>query len=256
MQPPQWLVLVLTLTSQPSVCLLLLQSPKPMAQAPLHTPGAEQVRIGTFRVEQATAQPPQFVGSVKRLVSQPSVSLLLLQSAKPTLQPPLQTPLAQVGLGAVWIVLNLGDIPQYGDTREYVLLARTLQVDSYRPEFMIQERPRGIAYPALIAAVDELPGGGGLVSEPGTSGVRGGAYWIEGLQLLASLGSLIYFLRKGLPEKHPWRSVLPTYFDALVASKDAGQALDAAWKGVDLAAFEQAWAAFIMKDTLAPMPKN
>jgi hypothetical protein len=68
--------------------------------------------------------------------------------------------------------------------------------------------------------------------------------------------SLIYFLRKGLPEKHPWRSILPTYFDTLCASKDAGKALDAAWKGVDLAAFEQAWAGFIMKDTLAPMPKN
>ena len=102
--------------------------------------------------------------------------------------------LAQVGLGTIWIVLNLGDIPQYGDTREYALLARTLQDDTYRPEQMRLERPRGIAYPILIAAIDRLPGGHGLVSSRGESDVRGGVYWIQGLQLLACVGSLVYFL--------------------------------------------------------------
>jgi cation transport regulator ChaB len=45
-----------------------------------------------------------------------------------------------IAMGASWLDANLGDVPSYGDTREYFDLAQTLKVDAYR----------GIAYPALI----------------------------------------------------------------------------------------------------------
>lgn len=46
----------------------------------------------------------------------------------------------QIVIGAVWWVLNLNDIPDYGDTQEYIRLAGTLQVDSYRT----------LAYPVVV----------------------------------------------------------------------------------------------------------
>lgn len=46
----------------------------------------------------------------------------------------------QVALGAVWWLLNLNDLPRYGDTQEYIHLAETLQVDSYRT----------LAYPIVV----------------------------------------------------------------------------------------------------------
>src|SRR5579883_3271289 len=56
-QPPQLRTSDRELISQPSVCLLPLQSRKPLAQAPVHIP---PVQAGvTLLVEQAMAQPPQ-----------------------------------------------------------------------------------------------------------------------------------------------------------------------------------------------------
>ena len=58
-QPPQLPVSLPPISvSQPSVCLLPLQSSKNALQAPLQTPAA-QVRLTTPAAEQAVAQPPQ-----------------------------------------------------------------------------------------------------------------------------------------------------------------------------------------------------
>ena len=47
-----------------------------------------------FAMEQAVPQPPQFTASVWVETSQPSRTLLLLQSAKPLLHAPSQIPLS------------------------------------------------------------------------------------------------------------------------------------------------------------------
>ncbi|MDB6109807.1 MAG: hypothetical protein JWR69_1557, partial [Pedosphaera sp.] len=99
-QPPQLLALVAMLVSQPSVCLLPLQSAKPEAQAPLQTP---LLQVGVmWLVEQTVPQLPQLAGSELMLTSQPSAELPL-QFENPTLQVPmLQAPAVQVevALGA------------------------------------------------------------------------------------------------------------------------------------------------------------
>src|SRR5579883_1008055 len=77
-QPPQLLVVVIAV-SQPSVCLLLLQSPNPELQVPLHTPPEPHVTVAMLLLEHTSPQPPQLLVVVSA-VSQPSVCLLLLQS--------------------------------------------------------------------------------------------------------------------------------------------------------------------------------
>jgi len=47
---------------------------------------------------------------------------------------------AQIVLGAVWWALNVNHVPNYGDTPEYIKLAGTLRVDSYRT----------LAYPIVV----------------------------------------------------------------------------------------------------------
>src|SRR5579883_1685929 len=94
-QPPQLLVVV-SAVSQPSVCLLLLQSPKPALQAPLHT-SFVQSGVAMLLFEQTSPHPPQ-LATVVIAVSHPSVCLLPLQSAKPALQAPVQTPLVHTGV--------------------------------------------------------------------------------------------------------------------------------------------------------------
>ena len=89
-QPPQLLVELVVLISQPSASLLLLQSAKPAVHAPLQTPPVHCAV--TLLVEQTVPQPPQLLVELAMLSSQPSASLLLLQSAKPGLQAPLHTP--------------------------------------------------------------------------------------------------------------------------------------------------------------------
>jgi hypothetical protein len=92
--PPQWLALLVVLTSQPSVRLSALQSAKPEAQAPVQRPPA-QVAV-TLLVEQAMPQPPHAVTVTLVSVSQPSVCRLLLQSARPAAQVPLHALAVQV----------------------------------------------------------------------------------------------------------------------------------------------------------------
>lgn len=96
---------------------------------------------------------------------------------------------AHVVLGVVWIAQNFDTVPDYGDTGDYLNLARTLEVDSYR----------GIAYPALIASVNRLPGGAGLLRSAGRGAagpkMKAGVLYLQTLQMLASLAGLVYFLR-------------------------------------------------------------
>ena len=78
-QPPQ-LIVVVRDVSQPFVCLLPSQSPKPALQPPLQTP-TEQVGVAMFCDEHIRPQPPQLVTSLPETsVSQPSDCLLPLQS--------------------------------------------------------------------------------------------------------------------------------------------------------------------------------
>ena len=78
-QPPQLLVSVLTLISQPSTCLLALQSAKPALQVPAWQEPPAQARATLF-VEHTVPQLPQFRTSPLVKISQPSVCLLPLQS--------------------------------------------------------------------------------------------------------------------------------------------------------------------------------
>ena len=95
-QLPQLFGSVPVATSHPSVCLLPLQSVKPVLQALVQVP-VVHAALTTLLLEQRMPQPPQFAVSVLEVTSQPSVFLLPLQSRKPGLQAPLQVPAPQVG---------------------------------------------------------------------------------------------------------------------------------------------------------------
>lgn len=56
---------------------------------------------------------------------------------------------AQALVGLVWLARNLGDVPEYNDTLDYIRCSRSLEVPSYR----------GVAYPLFLAAIDRLVGG-------------------------------------------------------------------------------------------------
>src|SRR5579883_1685379 len=68
-QVPQCAGSVLRFTSQPSTCLLPLQSAKPGLQAPAHTP-LTHTTVAMLLPEQTTPQPPQLLGSLLVLISQ------------------------------------------------------------------------------------------------------------------------------------------------------------------------------------------
>lgn len=78
-RPPQLEALLASVTSHPSVCLLLLQSAVPALHEPLQTP-AEQVGVAMPVLEHTVPHALQLDALVLRLVSQPSNCLLLLQS--------------------------------------------------------------------------------------------------------------------------------------------------------------------------------
>ncbi len=96
----------------------------------------------------------------------------------------------QACLGVLWLAQNLGEVPYYGDSGEYLRFARTLEVDAYR----------GIVYPSFLALVSRVPVGAGLV-EPGAwaDGPPGQFLLLQILQLLVSLASCSYFLRVLVP---------------------------------------------------------
>ena len=131
----------------------------------------------------------------------------------------------QLVLGVTWIAQNLDAVPDYGDTGDYLQLARTLEVDAYR----------GIAYPAFIAGVNSLPGGAGLLRSAGrgASGtkMKAGVVYLQVIQFLTSLAGFAYFLRVFVtrvgPEASPWIArgagvllLLLLLFDPLVAHFD------------------------------------
>jgi hypothetical protein len=93
-----------------------------------------------------------------------------------------------LSLGVAWLAQNIDAMPDYGDTGDYLQLARTLEVDAYR----------GIAYPAFIAGVNRLPGGAGLLRSPGRDGggrgMKAGLLYLQVIQLLANAAGSAYFL--------------------------------------------------------------
>lgn len=102
-------------------------------------------------------------------------------------------------LGALWTAENLGSVPTYKDTRQYLRLARELKVDRYR----------GIAYPGLLAAVDRM--------HPGATILRPraqGQSWVQLAQIFLSVLGLTYFaavlmsLRRRESERSAWSSRL------------------------------------------------
>ena len=109
-QPPQLLMSLLVLISQPSVFLFPLQSANPVVQAPLQLPPAH-VGVVMWLAEQTDPQPPQFAASVPVAVSQPSASLSALQSEKPVLQAPSQIPPAQSSVEMLFVEQLLAQLP-------------------------------------------------------------------------------------------------------------------------------------------------
>jgi hypothetical protein len=100
-QVPQLPALVLVLTSQPSSCLLLLQSANPALQTPAWHDEDEHARV-MFALEQLRPQAPQLLTSLAKLTSQPSVRRLPLQSPNPFAQAPTQLPVEHAGAGT-WL---------------------------------------------------------------------------------------------------------------------------------------------------------
>jgi hypothetical protein len=69
-----------------------------VAQVPLQTP-EPHVGVGMWLGEHVVPHPPQLLGLVVMLISQPFACLLPSQSWKPVAQVPLQTPEPHVGVG-------------------------------------------------------------------------------------------------------------------------------------------------------------
>jgi hypothetical protein len=109
---PQFEAFVASTISQPSVCLLLLQSAVPALQLPLQAPAA-QLGLVMLLFEQTVPHEPQFEAFVASTTSQPSVCLFALQSAVPALQLPLQTPAAQLGVAILVFEQAVPHAPQF-----------------------------------------------------------------------------------------------------------------------------------------------
>src|SRR6478672_3071151 len=94
--------------------------------------GLQQVPLtqAGWAAGQTLPQAPQLLGSVLRFVSQPSISLAPLQSAKPLAQAPLQTPLAQVRVG---MLLPLQAVPQAPQLFGSVWVSKQAPLQQVRP---------------------------------------------------------------------------------------------------------------------------
>jgi hypothetical protein len=108
---PQLSGLLTTFVSHPSDCKVPLQSIHPAEHAPWQAP-AEQATDVRCEVEQATPHPPQFAVSPCVFVSQPSVSSLPLQLAKPAAHAPSQTPFEHAGV-TFWLEHRTPQPPQF-----------------------------------------------------------------------------------------------------------------------------------------------
>jgi hypothetical protein len=97
-------------------------------------------------------------------------------------------------VGAVWTASNLATVPPYGDTQNYLLHMRDLEVDAYR----------GFAYPLLLAGTAKITGSRDRVVEfkwnnaiAKTSGpppTPAGLTAVEIFQLVASFCAIAYFM--------------------------------------------------------------
>lgn len=72
-------------------------------------------------------------------------------------------------------------------------------------------------------------------------------YYRDAARCYAQGWSLVYFLRQGVPPEHPWARILPTYYRVLCQTGSADKALAAAFRGVDMKAFEKAWVRFVTR---------
>ncbi|MBK6533450.1 MAG: hypothetical protein IPF99_28825, partial [Deltaproteobacteria bacterium] len=108
---PQCETFELVSVSQPSVCLLPLQSPKPPAQVPAAQLPLEQARV-TWLVEHVRPQPPQWVTDALRSISHPVVSEPS-QLPKPEKQAGLHDELAQVAVALAGAGQALPHAPQW-----------------------------------------------------------------------------------------------------------------------------------------------
>jgi hypothetical protein len=109
---PQLFTSVCGSDSQPSTCLLLLQSQNPASHAPLHV-APWHCTCATWFDEHTMPQPPQFAGSVADDTSQPFVSLLASQFAKPAAHAPVHTPPVHVGAGTLLLEHVSLQAPQF-----------------------------------------------------------------------------------------------------------------------------------------------
>jgi hypothetical protein len=75
-------------------------------------------------------------------------------------------------------------------------------------------------------------------------------YYANATLCYAQGWSIVYFLETGLPTGHPWENILPTYLTTLQETQDKDKAVDAAFKDVDLDAFEAAWIAYTVRGTM------
>jgi hypothetical protein len=111
-QAPQFTTSALVCTSQPSLCLLPLQSANPTEHVPLHVED-EHVGVGMWLDEQTTPHAPQLATEFDRLASHPSDCRLLLQSANPTEHVPLQKPPEHAGAGTWFDEHAIPQPPQF-----------------------------------------------------------------------------------------------------------------------------------------------
>src|SRR5438477_465789 len=81
--------------SQPSDCLLLLQSAKPASHIPVHAP-LPHSGVAMWLPLQTVVHTPQWLGSPSREISQPLVRRSPSQSPKPVTQAPVHPPLMQL----------------------------------------------------------------------------------------------------------------------------------------------------------------
>jgi len=126
-QPPQLAGSFVTLISQPSTCLLLLQSAKPATHAPLHRPPL-QLGLTMWLFEQTAPQAPQLATLVVTLTSQPSSCLLPLQSANPATHEPVHEPPVQPGLATWFAEQTTPQAPQFA-TLVATLISQPLELE-------------------------------------------------------------------------------------------------------------------------------
>ena len=74
-----------------------------------------------------------------------------------------------------------------------------------------------------------------------------GQYYAKADLCYAQGWSLIYFLNKGVDDKHPWKQILPTYLRVIQETRDKDKAVDVAFEGVDLDELEKAWMAYTLR---------